>query len=200
MLFVDFRFSYEHKINPSHGLKAEVSYKPSFTDYTDATNINLGHKPTGWCYRNTADWYYLSLGYRYYFNNKKTIYVSPEIFCKVMAADSIIYTYGVASGELNTYEIRSMHTVMGGLNLLIGKKIRFRSSGKVIAGFDMFAGLSVRLKDIKTTLYGSTSIAHYHDSYPSVVYIPFYDTPADTRSHSLQVSGQFGVILFLSWK
>jgi hypothetical protein len=204
LAFVDYRFSYERRITPSHGIRMEVGYKPDFRNYTDATNIDLGQSPTAWCYRNTADWYYLSLGYRYYFDHKKTVYVSPEIFCKFMIADDIVYTYGVGGGGgstlTNVYQIRSMHSSLAGANLLIGKRMRIRFSENANIGFDMFLGLSVRAKNIHTTIYGSTTISHYHDSSPSVVYIPFADVPVVTNEFPVQLSGQFGIILYVSWK
>jgi len=80
LLFVDFRISYERKINPSTGIKLEIGYKPDLTNFTDATKIDLGHQPTAWCYRNTAHWYYIAVAYKYYFNRDKTLYLSPEFF------------------------------------------------------------------------------------------------------------------------
>ena len=114
LLFVDFRVSYERKINATHGIKFDVGYKPDFRYFTDATKINLGQEPTAWCYRNTATWYYISIGYRYYFNRKKTIYASPELFYKILQADQIVYTWGIGGGTMltNQYEVRSMRTDM----------------------------------------------------------------------------------------
>lgn len=201
--FLDFRVSYERKITPSHGLKLEVSYKPVLSSFTDATNINLGQAPTAWCYRNTARWIYASLGYRYYFGRSKTFYVSPEIFYKTMVADKIVYTYGVGGGGsstlTNVYQLRSMNCDMAGLNILIGKKLRIRFSDGFNLGFDIFSGLTLRSKVIRTTIYGSNQVSYYHDSPPLQVYIPSTDIPLESRENPFQIFVQFGIIIFVSW-
>jgi len=200
--FMDFRLSYERRISPTHGFKLELGYKPAYTSMTDATNIDLGQTPTAWCYRNTANWYYVSVGYRYYFNHRKTFYVSPELFYKGLSADHIIYSYGVVNSDWseNAYEIRTMHADIAGLNLLIGHRSRIRFSDSFNAGFDIYTGITLREKFIHTTIYGSTIVGHYHDSGVGIVAIPYYDTPDDTHTNSLMLFLQFGVVLFFSWK
>jgi len=199
LIFVDFRISYERRITPSHGIIVQLSYKPAFTEFTDATSISLGQDVTGWCYRNTARWYYGSIGYRYYFNTKKTIYLSPEVFYKNMSADKIIYSYG-NGGTANTYEVRSMNTDLIGMNLLIGKKIRFKFSKSFNMGLDIFTGLTIRYKNIFTTTYGSVTSQHGHDESPRPNPIPITDTPLEVTNNLGQVFVQFGIILFTSWK
>ena len=203
LLFVDFRISYERRINLSNGLKFEVGYKPAFRHFTDATNIDLGHKPTAWCYRNTANWFYISIGYRYYFNRNKTIYFSPELFYKNLYADNVVYTWGIDKGGgshlTNQYETRSMSTSIFGTNLLIGKRFVF-DKGNSNFGFDMFCGFSLRSKKVNTTIFGSTTATYGHDSPPRIVTIPSYDKPIETIENIVQPSFQFGIILFGSWK
>ena len=79
LIYLDFRASYERRISPSHGLKIEFSYKPVLSSFSDATIIDLGLNATGWCYRYTAEWYYISLGYRYYFNNSRYLLEYPYV-------------------------------------------------------------------------------------------------------------------------
>lgn len=199
MIFADFRISYEYRITPRHGVIIQLSYKPSFKEFTDATSISLGQDVTAWCYRNTAKWYYGSIGYRLYFNPNKTIYVSPELFYKRMQADQIIYSYG-NGGTSNTYEVRSMKTELIGMNLLIGEKLRFKISDNFNMGLDLFTGATFRYKNIFTTTYGSVTSVHYHDSPPRPNPIPISDTPAEVAKNFGQVFFQFGIILYSSWK
>jgi len=200
--FVDFRISYERRFTPTHGIRIEVGYKPAFRNFTDATNIDLGQNPTGWCYRNTAQWFYASVGYRYYFNRLKTIYFSPEVFFKTMEADDIVYMWGIYHGGsiTNGFEIRSMNTKLWGINLLIGKKLRFKFSKGFNMGLDIFTGVSMRLKNIHTTIFGSTERTYGHDEFPVIVNIPYYETPEELDTHPFQVSPQFGIVLYVSWK
>jgi hypothetical protein len=201
--FVDFRFSYERRITPAHGIRMELGYKPAFKYITDATQINLGQAPTAWCYRNTAEWYYVAMGYRYYFNHNRTAYVSPELFYKRLSADDILYSYGLNGGSstlTNTFQLRDMKTNMVGLNLLAGKKMRIRLSHGFNMGLDVYAGLTARLKNIHTVIYGSNTIQHYHDSGVGTFSIPFYPEPDVSDGPVFQVSGQFGIVLFASWK
>jgi len=202
-LFVDFRVSYERKINDSQGIIIALGYKPAFRYYTDATNINLGQAPTAWCYRNTANWYYVSLGYRYYFNKKKTIYASPELFYKVLQANNqIVYTWGIGNGTMltNQYEVRAMRTNMIGANLLLGKKFILTHNDGFQLGFDIFCGLSLRSKFINTTIYGTATDTYYHDSPPRQVNIPVTNEPVEITENPFQPSFQFGVLLYGSWK
>jgi len=200
LVLMDFRFSYERRITPSHGVIIQLSYKPVLSNFTDATIINLGPDATGWCYRNTPRWYYGSLGYRYYFNQKKTFYLSPELFYRNMSADQVVYSYGDGSGERNTFELRSMKADVMGMNFLIGKKIRIMFSDGFNMGFDVFTGLTFRYKTILTTTYGSVSSYHAHDESPRPGPIPVTDSPLEEKTSLPQFSFQFGVILFASWK
>lgn len=201
LAFVDIRLSYERRINDSHGLRFEMGYKPAFRDFTDATIINFGQKPTAWCYRNTARWYYFSVGYRYYFNRSKTIYLYPEVFYKDLEANEIVYTWGLENSTqiTNQYELRSMTTNMFGGNLLIGKKFNLLIHKITSIGIDIFAGFSFRSKAIKTTTYGSTKVSHYHDSPPRNVIIPLRDEPEITNDNLFQASLKFGIILFCAF-
>jgi hypothetical protein len=199
IIFVDFRISYERRITPAHGIIIQLSYKPAFAEFTDATSISLGQDVTAWCYRNTASWYYGSIGYRYYFNHNKTIYLSPEVFYKKMLADKIIYSYG-NGGTSNTYEVRSMDTDLIGINLLIGKRLRIKFSDSFNMGFDIFTGITVRLKNIFTTTYGSVTSNHYHDETPRPDPIPISDSPLEVKQNLNQIFVQFGIILYTSWK
>lgn len=202
LLFVDFRISYERRINMSNGLKFEVGYKPNFTNFTDATKIDFGHKPTAWCYHNTANWLYVSIGYRYYFNHNKTIYFSPELFYKNLDADNIIYTWGINKGGsslTNQYETRTMSASIYGINLLIGKHFEF-DKGNSSFGFDIFCGFSLRSKKVNTTIYGRTTATYGHDSPPRYVIIPSFDNPIEKIDSFLQPSFQFGIMIFGSWK
>lgn len=201
-LFVDFRVSYERKINDSQGIIIAVGYKPAFTYYTDATQINLGQEPTAWCYRNTANWYYFSIGYRYYFNKKKTIYASPELFYKILQANQVVYTWGIGNGTMltNQYEVRSMRTDMIGANLLVGKKFKLTHNEGFQLGFDIFCGLSLRSKFINTTIYGTTTDKYYHDSPPRQVNIPVTNEPIEIAENPFQPSFQFGIVLYGTWK
>ncbi len=201
LLFADFRISYELRLNISNGLKFEVGYKPGFTNFTDATNIDLGQKATAWCYRNTANWLYFSLGYKYYFNKKKTIYFSPELFYKKLYADNIVYTWGINEGGsnlTNQYENRTMSTNIFGLNLLIGKRFEHNKDNSRI-GFDIFCGLSLRSKTINTTIYGRTITTYPHDSPPKHVIIPAFNNPIEEVDNYVQPSFQFGIIISGSW-
>lgn len=204
LIYLDFRASYERRISPSHGLKIEFSYKPVLSSFTDATIIDLGLNATGWCYRYTAEWYYISLGYRYYFNKKKTIYCSPEVFFKSMSANNIIYSYGVgssgASNLTNIYEAKSMKARLVGLNLLVGKRFRIKVSEGFHMGFDVFTGFSLRFKTIYTTIYGSVKVVHAHDSSPRPGAIPISENPLVESNDLIQASPQFGINLFFSWK
>jgi hypothetical protein len=201
--FLDYRISYERRITPKRGIKMEIGYKPAFKYFTDATIINLGHNATGWAYRNTADWYYVSLGYRYYFNAKRTIYFSPEVFYKLMKADNIIYSYGGINHSewfTNYFELRSMHTDCFGLNGLVGTSVMARSSKLFILHIDTFTGLSLRYKSSSTTIYGHTEVGHYYDSSVGTVYIPISDEPQKIEKRFVQLMLQFGMVLFISWK
>jgi hypothetical protein len=200
--FGDYRFSYERRIAPSHGFKVELGYKPAYKSFTDATNIDLGQDATGWCYRNTADWYYISLGYRNYFNKKKTFYLSPELFYKIMTADMIVYSWGMVNSDYsrNAFELRSMHTDCIGLNLLIGKRARIRFSKGFNMGLDIYSGLTLRTKMIHTTTYGHVEIGHYHDEGVGYVSIPVSDHPTISDTQITQVMLQFGIVLYASWK
>lgn len=202
LLFVDFRVSYERKINDTHGIKFEVGYKPAFRYFTDATKINLGQEPTAWCYRNTAQWYYISIGYRYYFNRKKTIYASPELFYKILQADQIVYTWGIGGGTMltNQYEVRTMRTDMIGANFLVGKRFKLTNNDGFQLGFDIFCGLSLRSKLINTTIYGTTTASYYSDSPPRQVTIPLTDEPTEITENPFQPSFQFGILLYGTWK
>lgn len=202
LLFVDFRLNYERKINLTHAIKLEVGYKPAYRYFTDATNIDLGHRPTAWCYRNTATWYYISIGYKYYFNRKKTIYVSPELFYKTLQADKVVYTWGIGNGYNlnNQYDLRTMKASVIGANLLIGKKFRFINVDKYDLGFDIFCGFSLRSKIINSTVFGSTTASSSHDSPPRRVTIPLTDEPIETIDKFIQPSFQFGIILYGSLK
>jgi len=200
--FIDFRLSYERRITPVHGVKIEIGYKPATRYFTDATIINLGQTPTGWCYRNTANWYYLSMGYRYYFNKKKTFYVSPELFYKLMTANMIMYSWGItnSSTSRNAFEVRSMHADVIGLNLLLGKKVPIKFSKGFHMGFDFYTGLSLRGKFIHTSTYGHVEISHYHDEGVGTVSIPVTDDPYLSYTITYQAMIQFGIVLFASWK
>ena len=201
LLFVDFRLSYERKINPTTGIKLEIGYKPDFTNFTDATKIDLGHQPTAWCYRNTAHWYYISVAYKYYFNRDKTLYLSSEFFYKTLNADHIVYTWGISEGGsslTNQYETRSMSANMLGINLLVGKRFAF-THRNFAYGFDLYAGFSLRSKRVHTTIYGRTTATYGHDSPPRQVVIPSFDKPIETTDHFIQPSLQFGVVLFGGW-
>jgi hypothetical protein len=204
LIYLDFRASYEKRISSSHGVKIEFSYKPVLSSYTDATIINFGLNATGWCYRYTAEWYYISLGYRYYFNKKKTIYCSPEIFFKTMSANNVIYSYGVGSSRTtyltNIFEAKSMKAHVVGLNLLVGKRFRIKVSEGFHMGFDMFTGFSLRLKNIYTTIYGSVKVVRRHDSAPHPGAIPISENPLIESNNLVQASPQFGINLFFSWK
>jgi hypothetical protein len=199
--FVDFRLSYERRITPSHGLKIDLGYKPAYRDFTDATNIDLGLSPTAWCYRNTAQWYYASIGYRYYVGHRKVIYFSPELFYKYMNADMVGFTYGVSRPSntiRNAYQIRSMTASISGLNLLLGKKLRIQVSEDFNLGMDVFAGISLRYKKLSETIYGSTIAVYYHDESPPVV-VPFYEIPDKQDHSSFQLAPQFGIKIYASW-
>lgn len=204
LIYLDFQVSYERRIRPSHGIRLEFSYKPVLSSFTDATIINLGQNATGWCYRYTVEWYYISLGYRYYFNKKKTLYCSPEIFCKTMSTSNIIYSYGEGGGQstilTNIYEVRSMKANVIGMNFLIGKRFRIRFTEGFHMGFDIFSGLSVRYKSIQTLTYGSVKVVHYHDSAPRPGAIPISENPLTEKKDLFQVSPQFGILLYVSWK
>ncbi|MCX6251353.1 MAG: hypothetical protein NTX61_11450 [Bacteroidetes bacterium] len=199
--FLDYRLSYEYRLTPSHGFKIEMGYKPATRYFTDATIINLGQKTTGWCYRNTANWYYISLGYRYYINKKKTVYISPELFYKLMTADKIVYSWGIINSEtsLNAFDLRSMTTDCIGTNLLIGKRATIRFCKGFHMGFDFFTGLSIRAKLIHTTTYGHIEVSHYHDEGVGIVSIPESDNPDHGTTTFVQGMLQFGVIMFFSW-
>lgn len=202
LLFVDFRVSYERKINPSTGIKLEIGYKPDLTNFTDATKIDLGHQPTAWCYRNTVHWYYIAVAYKYYFNRDKTLYLSPEFFYKTLRADHVVFTWGIDEGGsslTNQYETRDMKANMLGINLLVGKRFAF-SQRNLTYGFDVYAGFSLRSKRVITTVYGMTTATYGHDSPPRQVVIPSYDKPIETTDHFIQPSVQFGVILFGGWR
>jgi len=200
--FGDYRLSYERRLKPSHGFKLELGYKPATRYFTDATIINLGQKATGWCYRNTANWYYVSLGYRYYINKKKTVYLSPELFYKLMTANMIVYSWGIVNSETscNAFELRSMHTDCIGLNLLVGKRATIKFCKGFHMGLDMFIGFSVRTKWIHTTNYGHVEIWHYHDEGVGTVSIPVSDNPDKINTQFVQGMFQLGVIMFFSWK
>ncbi|MFZ4522968.1 MAG: hypothetical protein ACOYNC_14760 [Bacteroidales bacterium] len=199
---LDYRLSYERRLTPSHGIKVEIGYKPATRYFTDATIINLGQDATGWCYRNTANWYYLSVGYRYYINKKKTSYLSPELFYKRMTANMILYSWGILNSEssLNAFEVRSMFTDCIGMNLLIGKRVRIKFCKGFHAGIDMYAGFTGRLKLINTTVYGHDEIWHYHDEGVGIVSIPVSDNPAKIYSPLVQGMVQAGLVLFFSWR
>ena len=199
--FVDFRLSYERRITPLHGIKVELGYKPAFRSYTDATNIDLGLTPTAWCYRNTATWYYFGLGYRFYFDRKKIIYVSPEVFYKSGSADMIAFTYGIYNGSTitNDYSIRSMTANITGMNVLVGKKMRFRISEGFNMGFDIYTGVTIRYRDVHETIFGSTIASYYHDESPDIS-VPFYATPEFPVETGFDLFLQFGVVFYGSWK
>ena len=199
--FVDFRFSYERRMTPVHGVKVELGYKPAFKSYTDATNIDLGLKPTAWCYRNTATWYYLGLGYRFYFGRKKIVYISPEFFYKHGSADMIAFTYGInnSSTITNDYSIRSMTANITGMNFLIGKKMRFRFSQGFNMGFDFYTGFTVRYRNVNETIFGSTIASYYHDESPQIS-IPFYAIPKVSIENRIDCFIQFGIVFYGSWK
>ena len=156
---------------------------------------------TGWCYRNTANWLYFAGAYRYYFDHKKTIYTSAELFYKYMWANKIVYSFGLQNDDIirNQYELRSMSTNLAGLNLLIGKRFTIRFSDAVHMGLDIYAGLSIRYKFINTTIYSSYIATHYHDEGIGVVSLPLSEHPEVTSQTLLQVSSQFGINLFFSW-
>jgi hypothetical protein len=200
--FADFRLFYERKLNPSHGIIVTAGYKPAYKSFTDATQINLGQTSTSWCYRNTATWLYLAAGYRYYFNQNKTFYASPEIFYKYGWADKIVYTFGVGSGGntlTNQYEIRSMTASIAGLNLLAGKKLRIKFSQGFHMGLDIYAGLTLRYKLLNTTIYGMETASRYHDETVNLISIPLSEDPDISKEDLFQFSGQFGINLFFSW-
>jgi len=197
----DFRLSYERRIRPAHGFKIELGYKPATRYFTDATNINLGQDATGWCYRSTASWYYASLGYRYYMNRKRNLYVSPEIFYKYMDAEMIMYSWGLVNSDYsrNAFEVRTMHCNMGGLNLLVGKRAPIRFSKGFHMGIDFFGGMTIRLKFLETWTYGHVEVSHYHDEGVGVISIPVSDTPDISNTSLFQFMVQGGIILFASW-
>lgn len=198
---VDFRFSYERRITPLHGIRIELGYKPAIRYFTDATNIDLGQNATGWCYRYTANWYYASLGYRYYLNRKRNLYVSPELFYKYMNADMIVYSWGLYHGSTlrNAFEVRSMNCSMGGLNLLVGKRAAVKFGKGFHMGIDFFGGLTMRLKFLDTWTYGHLENSHYHDEGVGVISIPVSDTPDISNTSLFQFMVQGGIILFASW-
>lgn len=203
LIYLDIRLAYERRINPSQGIRLAFSYKPAVTSFTDATIINLGLKATGWCYRYTDEWLYISLGYRYYFNKNKTIYTSPELFYKKMNADNIVFSYGGGGGSTiltNIYEARSMKGNIMGMNLLLGKKFRIKCSEGFHLGFDMFAGLSIRYKSLRTWTFGSVKTIHPHDSSPRPSVIPISQDPLISNESFWQISPQFGLLLYVSWK
>lgn len=202
LAFVDIRISYEHKLAPDHGIIFTLGYKPAFTSYADATQINLGQAPTAWCYRNAATWLYIAAGYRYYLNTKKTFYASPELFYKYMWADKIFYSFGVGpqgNTLTNQYEIRSMRAGITGINLLIGKKVRIKFSQGFNMGLDIFAGLTLRYKLLATTIYGSKTVSYYHDESVGVMSIPLSENPDLSNQALFQLSVQGGINLFFSW-
>jgi hypothetical protein len=202
--FIDFRLSYEYRLSETHSFKAEVGYKPATRYFTDATNIDLGLDATGWCYRNTADWYYVSLGYKYYFARKKMFYISPEVFYKYMTTNGLImYSWGLSSNSdmlSNAFEVRSMNVSVYGLNFLIGKKIPIRFSKGFNLGLDIFTGVTGRLKVMQTKSYGHIEITRYHDDSMGVIAIPISDDPSIENRTYFQGMLQFGIILYGSWK
>jgi hypothetical protein len=200
--FLDFRFTFERRLTPSNALTFSAGFKPAYKSYADATQVNLGQNTTAWCYRNTANWLYFSAGYRYYFDHRKTIYTSAEIFYKYLWANNIVYSFGLQNDDIirNQYELRSMSTNLTGLNLLIGKRVTIRFSECVHMGLDIYAGLSLRCKFINTTIYSSYIATHYHDEGIEVVSLPLSEYPAVTNQTMIQGSPQFGINLFFSWK
>ena len=202
LAFTDFRISYERRLTHSHGYLISAGYKLPFRTFTDATQIDLGLKATGWCYRNTANWLYVSAGYKYYFNRKKTAYLSPELFYKNMWCDRVVYTFGVGNGGstlTNQYEIRSMSANLAGINLLIGKKLLIEFSNTFNMGFDVYTGLTMRYKLINTTIYGTKTASRGHDESVHVISIPLSEDPELVRDNLFQFSVQFGINLFCSW-
>jgi len=200
--FVDFRLFYERKLAANHGIVFALGFKPAYKSFTDATKINLGQAPTAWCYRNTATWLYISAGYRYYLNEKKTFYASPELFYKYMWADVIVYTFGVGgqgSTLTNQYDLRSMTAGIAGLNLLLGKKFRIRLTQGFNMGFDIYTGLTIRYKMLNTTVYGSKSASRAHDEGVSVISIPLSENPEISEDYNFNLSIQFGINLYFSW-
>jgi hypothetical protein len=201
--FVDFRLSYEYRLSETHSFKAEVGYKPATQTFTDATNINLGLDATGWCYRNTADWYYASLGYKYYFARKKRFYLSPEVFYKYMTTNGLMmFSWGIENGGelVNGFEVRSMTVNVAGFNLLIGKKIPINISKGFNLGLDIFTGFTGRLKIMQTKIYGHVEKTHEHDSGVGVISIPVSEDPTIDNRTYFQGMVQFGIILYGSWK
>jgi len=65
---------------------------------------------------------------------------------------------------------------------------------------DGYSGLSMRCKFIKTTIYSSYIITHYHDEGIGVVSLPLSENPGLTNQTLIQASSQFGLNLFFSWK
>ncbi len=200
--FQDYRLSFEHRISADYGFRIELGYKPATRYFTDATIIDLGLNATGWCYRNTANWYYISLGYRYYTNKKKTLYLSPELFYKRMTADHIIFSWGLQNSEtsINAFELQSMTMNCIGLNLLVGKHVRIRFCKAFHAGFDIFTGVSLREKFIHTINYGYIEIHHNHDDGVGTVSIPESDNPVKENTELFMPMLQFGVVFYCSWR
>jgi hypothetical protein len=201
--FLDFRLSYEYRFSEIHSLKIELGYKILTKYFTNATAIDLGLDGTGWCYRNTANWYYISLGYKYYFARKKTFYLSPEVFYKYMTTGGLMmYSWGIENdGDLiNGFEIRSMTAHVAGFNMLIGKKIRFRSSKRFNMGFDIFTGITGRVKIMQTKIYGHLEAEHSHDSDAGTISIPVSDDPTINNDTMFQFMAQFGIIFYGAWR
>jgi hypothetical protein len=200
LVFTDIRINVEHRIQPEHGVKIDLGYKPAYKSYTDATNIDLGLKPTQWCYRNTAQWIYVGVGYRFYFGHKKLVYVSPELFYKSGSADEIAFTYGLVNSSTitNDYSIRSMRANITGMNFLIGKRMRIEYNDQVQLGFDMYLGVSMRYRNVHETIFGSTVASYYHDSSPNIG-IPFDIIPTEVYTNSWDLSAQFGIVFYGSW-
>ena len=201
--FIDIRASYEYRPSDTHSFKIELGYKPATRYFTDATNIDLGLDATGWCYRNTASWYYASLGYKYYFNDKRTFYISPEVFYKYMTTNGLImFSWGLDNSDMlsNAYEIRSMSVNMAGFNFLIGKRIQVKISKGCSLGLDIFTGVTGRFKIMQTKTYGHVETTRYHDDNIGTIAIPISDDPSVENRDYFQGMVQFGIILYGAWK
>lgn len=195
--FVDFRFSYERRLSVKNAIKVEAGFKPSWKLVRDMQQFEPSESATAWLYGNTAQWYFLGTGYKFFFGKSKRAFLSADLFYKLIHSGKIVYIVSHSSSSIN-YSVRQVNANVFSFSLCLGKRVELESEENTTIGFDFFAGIGFRYKYVRETVYGRAISTSGFDS-PHTIAIPLSGPSIDYLNRYLQPSILFGVVFFIGW-
>ena len=146
------RFGYERQLADRHVLRTTLGYEFSNDAESFKTlNITPFNIPLKFAITKGI---YVALGYNYYFNSEKNVYVSAEVYYNNRFYDDKYFMFCVGSSSDSYIDYQSMDLKKSGIKFLIGKKVVLGNS-RIL--FDFFAGLGVQYWAQEITIYKSKS-------------------------------------------